>query len=62
MPAAQIDLEQQILIPLLQPIISSVSISELTSTVEELVAKEVRIKKIKTKVRADRCAGCHASS
>jgi ABC-type maltose transport system permease subunit len=44
MPAAQIDLEQEILLPLLQPIISSVSVPELTSTVEELIAKEVRIK------------------
>jgi hypothetical protein len=39
--AATIDLENEVLIPLLQPVISSTSLSDVTSSVQEILAREV---------------------
>jgi hypothetical protein len=43
MPAAQVDIEGDILLPLLQPIISSISLVDSVNSVHTLLAKEVRL-------------------
>jgi hypothetical protein len=43
MPAAQVDIETEILLPLLQPIISSVSLPDCANNVEALLSKEVTL-------------------